>query len=96
MRVTLGQQQVNFSRLMKIARQNPAVRELRLATLDYLAVAVKEPTTPTPPVKPNDAGPDWKPPAPPPPPAFTQFSTTTGTVRIVPDASLQRGEVEAL
>lgn len=94
MLITVGAHQVSFSRLVKIAREHPAVRELHLSTPDYRAVALKEPTTPPKASKPTDAGDDWTPPAPE-LPSEMRFMPGQHSIRVTADDKLQRGQVEA-
>lgn len=92
--IAVGAQQVTYSRLMKIAREHPAVREIRLSPPDYKSVAMKEPTMPAKSSKPSDAGDDWTPPAPE-LPSELRFMPGLHSVRVTPDDKLQRGQVEA-
>lgn len=85
---------VTFSRLMKLAREIPGAREFRLARVDYVNIARKEPTLPTTPRKPEDAGPDWTPPAIE-APAFFRFAAGACSVTVKPDDALKPGQVDA-
>lgn len=92
--IAVGANLLNYSRLVKIAREHPAVRELRLSTPDYREFALKAPTMPAKSSRPADAGDDWTPPAPE-LPSEVRFMPGQHSIRVTANDKLQRGQVEA-
>lgn len=92
MRETFPPMTLTYAKLLKLARQKLA-REMDLSPSDFRAIAVKEPTTPSRPVKPPDAGDDWTPPVPV-EPAQMRFDAGHASVLVRPNKALQPGQVE--
>lgn len=93
MRAQFPPMTLTYAKLLKLARQNPKARKLGLSPGDFRSIAVKEPTTPSRPVKPPDAGDDWTPPVQVEPEQM-HFDAGHGSVQVTPDKNLKPGEVE--